>query len=66
MPNPGYGHKALYLFCCGVIIATALYLGFGLVLSGLRIMLFGVHLILVPVLCLAGVYMIWHARKFFK
>jgi hypothetical protein len=66
MSKPSYGHKALYVLSCFVTIVMALYLGMGLITSGLRIIMFGTNLVLMPVLCLAVVYIVWHAKKFFK
>jgi hypothetical protein len=35
-------------------------------MSGLRILLFGARMMLMPILMVAIVYIVWHARKFFR
>jgi hypothetical protein len=55
MLKPGYGHKFFFVFCSVVACAAFGYLAMDLVLSGLRIMLWGTRLVLMPILCLAVV-----------
>jgi len=60
------GHRLIFIVCAVAIIFLGSWLAASLFMSGLRILLFGARMMLMPILMVAIVYIVWHARKFFR
>lgn len=65
MSRPNAGHRFLFTFCMVIVVAFGGALAIDIFMSGLRIMLFGMKLVLVPAILLAAVYVAWHVGRFF-
>jgi hypothetical protein len=65
MSNANLGHKLLFYVCAIVVIIIGFDVVSHIFASGLRIMLFGFRMVLVPIILAAAIYITWHVRKFF-
>jgi hypothetical protein len=59
-------HKILAIIFTLILGIYFTWLMMSLVVSGLRIMLFGMQLVILPIVMIAFLYMFWHVRKFWK
>jgi hypothetical protein len=64
--QPSYLHKALYILCVIVLGIVMLNVCLSLFVAGIRIMLFAMKMIVLPVLVVAFLYVLWHARRFWR
>jgi hypothetical protein len=66
MSNAPVRHKLLFYACMILILIIGEWIVFDVFIAGVRIFVFGLKLMVIPIVIIAAIYLTWHFRKFFK